>query len=586
MGVIKDVAKAIRSIGWTEPSPVQAAAIPVGMEGEDLLAQAQTGTGKTGTYGSIILSRVKGGYQEPGALVLVPTRELAWQVSDELEKLSRYSGHTCLAVYGGTNIEKEIKELKKGVDVLVATPGRLKDLLERSAVILSDVEIVVLDEADVMLDMGFAPTVNLILSKTPWKRQTMMFSATISADVRKFSSKNMINCREILISHDDQTVDSTEQYFIRATRESKRDELVRLIEDGFPKMIVFCRTKHKVDNLYRKLNRDGYSVGRIHGGLEQKKREKTLRAFTDGEIEVLIASDVASRGLDILGLDMVVNFDIPVDPDIYVHRIGRTGRAGAAGKAVTLVMKDDEDVLSKIEGRIGRPIIEVRPSSPLYTSEPVADPKKKAKMAKRNEAAKKVAADRAIKAMNAPDPEEVVRERADKRTKERSLSGKLDRRRNQNRRNPNKRKDSVKQLTREANKSPRNASERDNNNKPRTKRQGRDNGRPRYQGVPEHPRLQHDYVRIERAPAPKKDKSFDKLELSIGRGDGLDDKKLVDFVIKVSGVRKSDLGSTKIFDSKSRIQVVRFRSQEVVDEAFGQTYRGKRVMVYNLSDKV
>ena len=238
LGISKDVLKAVRSVGWSEPTPVQAAAIPVGLEGADLLAQAQTGTGKTGTFGSIILSRTKSGSSDPTSLVLVPTRELASQVSEEMERLSEYSGHVCIPIYGGVNIETQAKQLKKGADAVIATPGRLKDLIERKMIRLDSVEIVVLDEADRMLDMGFAPSVNMILSRITKDRQTMMFSATMPEEVMKMAVKHMYDHKEILVSKDEPTLDLTEQFFVmtRAQIERLQARVVRtrVLDDPAP----------------------------------------------------------------------------------------------------------------------------------------------------------------------------------------------------------------------------------------------------------------------------------------------------------------------------------------------------------------
>ena len=252
LGVSREVVRGIRSAGWTEPTPIQLAAVPMGMGGSDLLAQAQTGTGKTGAYGAIALSLIESGRNIPSALVLVPTRELAIQVADELDALSQYSGHVSLPIYGGVNIESQVKKLKKGADVVIACPGRLKDLIDRKSIDLTGISMVVLDEADRMLDMGFAPSVNYILDRVPKKRQTMLFSATLPPEVKKLASRYMINYKEALVSKDEPTLDLTSQFYIMTNRDSKRDELNAIIRDGYPKMMVFCRTKRKVSRRYEK----------------------------------------------------------------------------------------------------------------------------------------------------------------------------------------------------------------------------------------------------------------------------------------------------------------------------------------------
>ena len=594
LGISDDVLRAVRSIGWSEPTPVQAAAIPVGLEGVDLLAQAQTGTGKTGTYGSIILSKTAPNGTDPSALVLVPTRELATQVCDQIDALSQFSGHKCFPVYGGVNIENQVKQMKKGADILVATPGRLKDLLERKEVALSSVSIVVLDEADRMLDMGFAPSVNMILSKVPKKRQTMMFSATMGEDIKKLAVKHMINHREILVSKDEPTLDLTAQYYIMTTRESKRDELIHIIEDGYPKMMVFCKTKRKVDYLFRKMKRDEYSVCEIHGDMLQNKREKMLRMFMDGDVEVLIASDVASRGLDIVDVDVVVNYDVPADAETYIHRIGRTGRAGKNGRAVTFVTEDDVKALNAIEKKVGRRIVEIAPTSPQYSEGPKPDstPKARAKQIKQKNAARKVAAETAMKADAAPKETKLVPVKkkfaGEEPAKGRTLKGKLDRKGPTKAEiedgavAPRKQKQKV-EPRKQAQPQPK-AQNTQQSGKDESKGQQRTQY-PKPQGIPEHPRPLHSYVKIDKALPPEKDMSFDRIEVSIGSDDGVDQQKLAKFVTKTAGIRPQDIGNIHVYEKKSRIQVVRWRSQEVVDEVFGQTYNGRRVMVYNLSDK-
>ena len=583
LGISKDVLKAVRSIGWSAPTPVQAAAIPVGLEGADLLAQAQTGTGKTGTFGSIILSRTKSGSSDPTSLVLVPTRELASQVSEEMERLSEYSGHVCIPIYGGVNIETQAKQLKKGADAVIATPGRLKDLIERKMIKLDSVEIVVLDEADRMLDMGFAPSVNMILSRITKDRQTMMFSATMPEEVMKMAVKHMYDHREILVSKDEPTLDLTEQFYIMTNRDSKRDELVHLIEDGYPKMMVFCRTKRKVDYLTRKLKRDEYNVEGIHGDIGQNKRERVIKDFAGDKLQVLIASDVASRGLDIDGVDVVVNYDIPVDPETYIHRIGRTGRAGKTGKAITFVTSDDIKGLNTIEKTVAKKITELPWTSSLYTEDPSAEPVPKAAKAPKKQQQKKDAPKKAEPKKQVPKKEK----EPDTPVKgERTLRGKLDKgvRRDAQ---PKAEKPAAKPKTEPAPKTK--VPERHKTEKkevlPEAPPAPQNNGRYVPLGVPKNPHPLHAYVGIVRAAHPKKDMSFDRLELNVGSDDGLDVDKLRHFVINTAGVDSKDVGNIHIMDNKARVQVVRYRSQEVVDELFGQVINGKRVLVTNLSDK-
>jgi ATP-dependent RNA helicase DeaD len=424
--------------------------------------------------------------------------------------------------------------------------------------------------------MGFAPSVNMILSKVPKDRQTLMFSATMNDDVKKLAVRHMINHKELSLNPEEPTVELTAQYYIPTVRDSKREELEALIDDGNPKMMVFCRTKRKVDYLARKLKRDEYSVAAIHGDMVQNKREKSLRAFEEGELKVLIASDVAARGFDIPDVDLVVNYDIPADTETYIHRIGRTGRAGRNGRAITFVNPEDTETLRKIEKDIGRKIVEIKPTSKVYYEQPAPkeekdqSPKQKAKAERRKEAALREAADAAIKAAQASDD-------SDRKASGRTLKGQLDRGRKSKAeasaaQQGGKKKKGKEQQTQQSQRS----NGRDRQQKSRY---------PQPQGVPEHPKLLHKYVKIDRAAPPEKDMSFDRIEISVGSDDGIDEEKLLKFVIKTAGVRREDIGNVHIYGNKSRVQVVRWRSQEVVDELFGQTVNGRRVLVSNLSDK-
>ncbi len=607
LGISREVLRGIRSAGWTEPTPIQAAAVPIGLEGSDLLAQAQTGTGKTGTYGSIILSTKESGKSIPSALVLAPTRELALQVADELGVLAQYSGHAALAVYGGVNIESQIKKLKKGVDIIVACPGRLKDLIDRKSVDLTGISTVVLDEADVMLDMGFAPSVNYILDRVPKKRQTMLFSATLPPEVKKLATRYMINYREALVSKDEPTLDLTSQFFIMTNRDSKREELEAIIKDGFPKMIVFCRTKRKVDYLARKLRRDGFSADGIHGDVPQNKRERIITAFRNGDLQILIASDLASRGLDIDGVDVVVNLDIPTEPDTYIHRIGRTGRAGQPGRAITFVNEEDVPYLNDIEKKVGRRIVELDHTSPAYDNPPPADVKERGKQIKKRNAARKEAAEAMAAAPEKAESRrrtvEAAKEGGRKKS-ERTLEGALDR----PQRGRKNARDGKKTADRKA--APEKAPVETRKKAPAEKkpavveevferepgwqearnerREGQTSKAIGYtpQGVPEKPKALHAYVQIDRAPLPEKDTTWDRLELSVGSDDGADVDKLTRFIIMTSGIASKDIRNVHVFADKSRVQVIRYRSQEVVDEVFGQTFNNRRrILVTNLSDK-
>ena len=355
LGIETDVIRAMKRMGWDSPTPVQEAAVPAGLEGKDILVQAQTGTGKTGTYGSIILSRVKGGYRTPSAIVIVPTRELALQVCEELTKLSSFTGHVCLPVYGGVNIDNQVKQLRAGEDVVVCTPGRAKDMLMKQALHVSKVSMVVLDEADRMLDMGFKKDLDFIMSKMPRKRQTMLFSATMPDDVRDLALSKMTDPEEFLVSKDEVVLDLISQYYLETDRDTRKDALCAILDRNRSKTIVFCRTKRRATQLSRKLERSGYTVGLLHGDVVQNKRERTIKAFKTGTVDVLIATDVAARGLDIDDVGFVVNYDV-TDPETYIHRIGRTGRAGSRGTAVTFVLEGEMQEIQRIRKTTGKPI--------------------------------------------------------------------------------------------------------------------------------------------------------------------------------------------------------------------------------------
>ncbi len=356
LGISKEIIKAMNGMGWEQPTPVQIEAIPAGLEGGDMFAQAQTGTGKTGTFGTIILERIKPGRKAPSALVLVPTRELANQVSEELSKLAKFTSHKCIPIYGGVSIGPQVEKLRTGMDIVVATPGRARDLIGRNDLDLSKISVIVLDEADRMLDMGFAKDLNYILSRVPRKRQSLLFSATMSPDVKHLAHRQMVNPREILVSKDEPVLDLTKQYYIMAEKDAKRDALCTILDKHRPKAIVFCHTKRRVDQLTKKLLAYNYLAGAIHGDIAQNKREKVIKGFKDSSIRVLVATDVAARGLDIDAVDCVVNFDAPVNPETYAHRIGRTGRAGMEGTAVSMFTAEERHMIKDIESKTGKPI--------------------------------------------------------------------------------------------------------------------------------------------------------------------------------------------------------------------------------------
>ena len=359
IGISDRIIKAMNEMGWKEPTPIQVDAIPVGLKGGDMFAQAQTGTGKTGAYGCIILGRVKAGSEVPSTIVLVPTRELANQVSEELSKLSKYTKHRCLAIYGGASIDTQVRKLRRGIDIVVGTPGRVKDLILRHELNLSVISMVVLDEADRMLDMGFSKDLKFILSNVPKKRQTLLLSATMSDDIKDLALNEMRDATEIIVSKDELVLNLTTQYFIPVPRNNKRTVLCDIINKDQPKAIIFCQTKHMVDALASKLKDVDCRVAAIHGGLAQNKREKVVRSFKNDELDILVATDVAARGLDIDNIDYVINYDMPLESETYVHRIGRTGRAGKEGVAITFVTPDERYRIPIIEYDVGTKILEM-----------------------------------------------------------------------------------------------------------------------------------------------------------------------------------------------------------------------------------
>ncbi|MBR4181839.1 MAG: DEAD/DEAH box helicase, partial [Candidatus Methanomethylophilaceae archaeon] len=353
IGIPEDIAKAMDDMGWTEPTPIQIQSIPVGLESIDMFAQAQTGTGKTGAYGTIILGTIPSGTMTPSAIVLVPTRELANQVSGELTKLSKYTGHVCIPIYGGASIEKQLEKLKKGCDIVVGTPGRVRDMVTRKALNLSDIKTLVLDEADRMLDMGFIEDIEFILKAMPKQRHTMLFSATMQENVKQLAFDYMVNPKEISVSQDEVILDLTKQYYISVGRRNKSWALCRILDIDQPKAIIFCQTKKMVDVLDERLSGLDYHVEAIHGDMPQSKREKVIKDFKEGRTDILIATDVAARGLDIDDISYVINYDMPDDIDTYIHRVGRTGRAGREGTAVSFVTSEEEHLVKEFQMRIG-----------------------------------------------------------------------------------------------------------------------------------------------------------------------------------------------------------------------------------------
>ncbi|MBE3562552.1 MAG: DEAD/DEAH box helicase [Hydrogenibacillus schlegelii] len=349
-GVSPEILKAIADMGFEEPSPIQKEAIPKILAGLDVIGQAQTGTGKTAAFGIPIVERVDPDRSEVQALVLTPTRELAIQVSGEIRRIAKYKKVKALPVYGGQSIGHQIRALRLGVHVVIGTPGRLIDHIERGTLKLDGVRILVLDEADEMLDMGFIEDIERILKALPTERQTLLFSATMPEEIRRLAARYMKHPETVKVTRETVTAPSIEQVYYKVLEKNKVDALCRILDTEETELgIIFCRTKKGVDELTEQLQARGYLVDALHGDLSQAQRDKVMADFRNGRIEYLIATDVAARGLDISNVSHVINFDIPQDPESYVHRIGRTGRAGKKGIAITLVTPREMKQLRVIE---------------------------------------------------------------------------------------------------------------------------------------------------------------------------------------------------------------------------------------------
>lgn len=358
LGLSAPILAAVAEQGYDTPSPIQAQAIPAVIEGKDVMAAAQTGTGKTAGFTLPLLQRLSEGERaqtnQVRALVLTPTRELAAQVGESVATYGKNLPLRSAVVFGGVKINPQMMKLRKGVDVLVATPGRLLDLYSQNAIKFKQLEVLVLDEADRMLDMGFIHDIKKILALLPKDRQNLMFSATFSDDIRKLAKGLVNNPIEISVSPRNTTVKAVEQWVYPADKAKKSAILTKLIQDNnWQQVLVFSKTKHGANRLTKQLEARGITAAAIHGNKGQGARTRALADFKSGAVRVLVATDIAARGLDIDQLPQVVNFDLPNVPEDYVHRIGRTGRAGASGQAVSLVCADELKLLSDIERLIG-----------------------------------------------------------------------------------------------------------------------------------------------------------------------------------------------------------------------------------------
>ena len=338
-----DIKKAIGDMGFKKATPIQRLAIPEALKGIDITAQAQTGSGKTIAFAVPILEKVFIPDRSPQAIVLCPTRELCMQVADEISKVgSKIKKLKVLAVYGGQPIGKQTRVLKKGVHVVVGTPGRVIDHIEKGNLDLIGIETVVLDEADEMLEMGFREDIERILESTPHQRQTLLFSATIPKEIREIAGKYQKDPKFIRIANKKQNIPKITQYSFKCNIEDKFESLTRLIDAYDVRlMLIFCNTKKSVDFVKKHLKKQDFSVDALHGDMTQKARDKVMNKFRNGNIDILVATDVAARGLDIDGVDVIINYDVPQNADDYTHRIGRTARAGKTGFAFTLVSKDE-----------------------------------------------------------------------------------------------------------------------------------------------------------------------------------------------------------------------------------------------------
>jgi len=386
LGLSEPILKAIEQKGYTTPSVIQEKAIPLVLQNRDVLASAQTGTGKTAGFTLPILEKLAKdqtkGKRQIKALILTPTRELAAQILENIKEYSAFLDIKSAVVFGGVNQNPQVRTLKAGVDILVATPGRLLDLQQQKALSLAHVEILVLDEADRMLDMGFLRDIKKVMALLPKKRQNLLFSATFSKEIKKLAAEFMHNPILVEAEPENSTVDKIKQKIYRVDKKRKTDLIIKLIEEGnWSQVLVFTRTKHGANRLSQKLEKKRISSAAIHGNKTQGARTKALAGFKDGKVRVLVATDIAARGLDIPLLPHVINFELPNIAEDYVHRIGRTGRAGASGEAISLVCIDENSYVKSIEKLLGQKleesVIEGFEPDPTIKPEPKKQPQRR-----------------------------------------------------------------------------------------------------------------------------------------------------------------------------------------------------------------
>ena len=343
--------KALSEAGYINMTAIQEKTIPLILEGKDLIGQSQTGTGKTASYSLPLIEKIDNNLQETQAIILCPTRELAIQITEEIRKFTKYEENIkVLSIYGGEPIERQIKKLKKGIKIIVGTPGRIMDHMRRKTVKLNNIKMVVLDEADEMLNMGFEEDIKTILSAMPKDRQTILFSATMNERILKIANKYLKNPKKVKIKAKELTVDKIEQISIEVKQSMKDETVMRLIDINNPKKaVVFCNTKKKVDNLIDVLKKNKYRAESLHGDMKQIQRQKIMDKLKNGEIQILVTTDVVARGIDVDELELVINYDIPQEEEYYVHRIGRTGRNGKNGKAYTFFVGKEKNKIYHIQ---------------------------------------------------------------------------------------------------------------------------------------------------------------------------------------------------------------------------------------------
>ncbi len=384
LNIIEPILKALRDENYTEPTPIQERAIPLLLDKNDVLGSAQTGTGKTAAFAIPILQHLfneqRNGHshQQIKALVITPTRELAIQISESFTTYGKYTGIRNTVIFGGVNQRPQTDALRRGVDVLVATPGRLLDLMDQGFVKLKDIEYFVLDEADRMLDMGFINDIRKIIAKLPSRRQSLFFSATMPDNIVELSRKILQNPRKVDVSPVSSAAETIQQYLYYTNKSTKKDLLLHILEDpGIDQVLLFSRTKHGADKIARELKKRKIRTEAIHGDKAQNQRQKSLSQFKAGEIRVLVATDIAARGIDIDKLKYVINYDIPNIAETYVHRIGRSGRAGEEGIAISICEPDENVYLREIEKLINRKIELIRDNPFPQTDKPMTSQEKK-----------------------------------------------------------------------------------------------------------------------------------------------------------------------------------------------------------------